>query len=156
MNRSKPGWPVGSADVVYSHIRGWLRNYEKGTPHNPRGVPHPDRPDEIIRVIGSYKHNIPLRLNELTWLEHVLDYATEGLLDANPKRIVYGVIKKAREQHEKLLNQGRISAGNVYAQPYLFDKTHVQWIFNILGDLHFGRLKSEADIKKETEEKKSW
>ena len=130
---------------------------EQGIPHKPRGVAHPDRgPDDMILVVHSYKHNIAFRLNELTWLEQVLGYATEGLLDTDPKRVVYGVIIKAREQHERLIDQGRISSGNEYAQLYLFDKTHVQWMFNILGLLENGRLKSEADVKKETEEKKSW
>ena len=157
MSLSNPGWPAGKAERVYSKLKAWVRGYEQGIPHKPRGVAHPDRgPDDMILVVHSYKHNVPFSLNELTWLEQVLAYATEGLLDTDPKRVVYGVIRKAREQHEKLTDQGRISSGNEYAQPYLFDKTHVQWMFNILGLLENGRLKSEADLKKETEEKKSW
>lgn len=156
MPRANPGWSLGLSRAVYSKIRSWYIAYEQGIPHKPKGVPHPDRPDEIILVINSYKHNISMRLNELTWLEQVLDYATESLPETSPKRIVYVVIKKAREQHEKLLDQGRIASGVEYSQPYLFDKTHVKWIYDILGLLQTGQLKSETDIKKETEEKKSW
>jgi hypothetical protein len=156
MSLLNPGWPLGKADRVYSKVKSWVRGYEFGIPHKPKGVPHPDRPDDMILVVNSYKHNIAFRLNELQWLEDVLGYATEGILDSDPKRVVYGVIKKAREQHEKCISLGRVTSGNEYAQPYLFDKSHVVWIYNTLGLLENGRLKSIADIKKETEEKKSW
>jgi len=142
------------ADSVYIKMKRWYLGYEtNGEPHKPRAVPHPQYgADQPILIVPAYTHKVPLRLNELSWLEQVLDYATQHLADDDPKRVVYGVIKLAREQHEKLQDNKRIAIGTEYSQPYLFDKTHVQWIFNTLGQHSMGRLISEADNKKVSED----
>jgi len=154
MPRSKPGWPKPMADVVYKKIRTWFHGYElNGVPNRPRGVvPIGGTADDMVRTQDGYTHKILFRLNEIRWLEEVLDYATQHLPDNEPKRVVYSVVKKAREQHEKLQDIKRIAIGVEYAQPYLFDKSHVYWMFTTLGLHSMGRLISEVDTKKEAED----
>lgn len=154
MPRSRPGWPNPMADSVYRKIRSWFHGYEmNGTPNKPRGVvPVGGTVEDMVRTQEGFTHKILFRLNELRFLEEVLDYVTQTLPDNDPKRVVYSVVKKAREQHEKLQDAKRIAISSEYAQPYLFDKTHVHWIFNILGLHSMGRLTSDIDNQKATEE----
>ena len=149
MSRSKPGWPKPMADQVYRKIRNWFHGYANGIPNKPRAVvPVGGTVDDMVRDQNGYTHKIPFKLNELRFLEEVLDYVTQSLPDNDPKRVVYSVVVKAREQHEKLQDIKRIAIGVEYAQPYLFDRSHIHWMFKILGLHSMGRLESDIDIKK--------
>lgn len=156
--RSKPGWPKPMADAVYMKMRNWLKTYEQGAPSRPRAITNPTRPDEQIRIVDGYKHRIPFRLNELNWFVQVLDYATKGLASDDPKRIVYGVIAEAKKRHEELQDKGRIASGVEFSQEYLFDKSHILWLYNILGSHSQGRLEAEMDpkVKAAEIEKADW
>jgi hypothetical protein len=141
------------ANRVYSKVRTWFHGYEHGTPHKRRGVvPIGGTIEDMVTTQEGYTHKILFKLNELRFLEEVLDYVTQSLPDNDPKRVVYIVIKKAREQHEKLQDIKRIAISVEYAQPYLFDKSHVYWMFTILGLHSMGRLNSDVDLKKAAEE----
>jgi hypothetical protein len=153
MPRSKPGFPDGLGDAVFLKLRGWVVGYESGSPVNPRGVAIPDRgPDELVRVCDAYKHNISFRLNQLTYLEQMLDYITQDLPEMDPKRVVYNSIKKAREQHEKLQDSKRIAVGVEYAQSYALQKSHVQWIYSMVQQHKLRQITIAVDPKKAVED----
>ena len=157
MSLPKPSFPDGLGDAVLNKLRLWGTGYEKGSPINPRAVPIPDHPDFEARqrVVDGYKHKIPFRLNQLNYLESVLDYITQDLPATDPRRVVFTVIQKARVQHEQLQDSKRIGVNVEHDQSYSFQKSHVEWMYMMVFrhktrmiEIAVDPKQATADIKK--------
>jgi len=157
MSLPKPHFPAGLGDAVLQKLRMWAMNYDKGSPINPRAVPIEGDPDFEARKrqVDGYKHKIMFRLNQLNYLEQVLEYITQELPDSEPRRVVFSKIKQAREQHEKLQDAKRIGVGVEHDQSYSFQKSHVEWMYMMIFqhktrgiNIAIDPKQATADIKK--------
>lgn len=151
------------SDRVLSKIQRWYLGYENGEPSGPRGRrpvkaltnPH-DHEDKVLPPPAAYKHRIGFNINELRWLNEVLQEeagTSEELVTNNSAELhrVAEAILKAYNDHVAYVKRNPEFTGE-RPQDYVLKQDEVKAIFLTLQAVKYGRrtngqvVEAKADI----------